>query len=193
MGCKTEEDGRASATIAASFNALKGALSRAVEWGFIESHDLKKVKIPKEDNTRIRYLSVDEEKALLQAITDRNELIRTKRDSANNHRQVRGRDEMMDLKSVRFVDHIEPIILLAMHSGLRKGELFSLEWSDINLERRYLTVKGTNAKSKKSRVIPLNETALNLLEGWRSQNPDKRYVFTNGYDDLPITDIKKHG
>ncbi|SHO56077.1 site-specific integrase [Vibrio quintilis] len=188
---KRKEDGRASATIAASFNALKGALSRAVEWGFIESHDLKKVKIPKEDNTRIRYLSVDEEKALLQAITDRNELIRTKRDSANNHRQVRGRDEMMDLKSVRFVDHIEPIILLAMHSGLRKGELFSLEWSDINLERRYLTVKGTNAKSKKSRVIPLNETALNLLEGWRSQNPDKRYVFTNGYDDLPITDIKK--
>jgi integrase len=188
---KRKEEGKAAATISYSLNTLKGALSRAVNWGLIESHDLKNVTIPKEDNTRIRYLSAGEESALLHAIAERNILIRSKRESANQHRQIRGRAELINLNQVRFVDHVEPIIILAMNSGLRKGELFSLEWSDINLDLKYLTVKGSKAKSKKNRVVPLNGTALETLVAWRKQNPEKRYVFTNGYDDQPITDIKK--
>lgn len=188
---KRKEDGRASATISASLNALKGALSRAVEWGFIEEHDLKKVKIPKEDNTRIRYLSSQELDALYQAIEKRNTLIRNQRDSANDHRKVRGNDEYLDLKTVRFVDHLEPIIVLAIQTGLRRGELLSLEWSDVNLEQKFISVRGANAKSGKGRVIPLNSTTYQLLTQWKEQSGSSRFIFPSEIPEQPISDIKK--
>jgi integrase len=188
---KRKEDGRASATISASLNTLKGALSRAVEWGFIESHDLKKVKIPKEDNTIIRYLNSQELDSLYQAIERRNTLIRNQRDSANQHRKVRGNDEYLDLKTVRYVDHLEPMITLAIQTGLRRGELFSLEWIDVNLDQKFLSVRGTNAKSKKGRIIPLNATSHQLLTEWKEQSEINRFVFPSEIPDQPISDIKK--
>lgn len=36
-------------------NTLKGALSRAVEWRIIDSHDLNKVKSLKTDNAVVRH------------------------------------------------------------------------------------------------------------------------------------------
>ncbi|MCY9869685.1 site-specific integrase [Vibrio barjaei] len=182
--------GRAPATINYSINTLKGALSRAVEWGLIESHNLTKVKTLKHDNTRIRYLSEVEEDKLLEAIYNRSELIRDKRKSANAHREARGMKLHPCLSGVRFVDYIEPIVLTAMHTGLRRGELLSLTWDDIFFPNQYLVVKGSEAKSKKTRTIPLNATVLEALREWRQQNPFCHYVFVSG-EDKPLTDIKK--
>lgn len=182
--------GRAPATINYSINTLKGALSRAVEWGMIESHNLSKVKTLKYDNTRIRYLTESEESQLLQAIFDRDQLIREKRDSANEHREIRGKDLLPCFSGVRFVDYVEPIILTAMHTGLRRGELLSLTWDDVFFPNKYLVVKAGDAKSKKARTVPLNKTAYDLLRDWRQQNPFCHYVFISG-EDKQLTDIKK--
>jgi integrase len=182
--------GRAPATINYSINTLKGALSRAVEWGLIDSHGLSKVKTLKHDNTRIRYLNSEEEDRLYGAIFDRNALIREKRLSANRHREARHKPLQPCLSAVRFVDYVEPIILTAMHTGLRRGELLSLTWDDIFFPNEYLVVKGSEAKSKKSRTIPLNGTVLEVLKDWRQQNPFCHYVFVSG-EDKPLTDIKK--
>ncbi|MGF1779041.1 tyrosine-type recombinase/integrase [Vibrio nomapromontoriensis] len=182
--------GRAPATINYSINTLKGALSRAVEWGVIESHNLTKVKVLKHDNTRIRYLSDSEEGSLLSAIFNRNELVREKRISSNKHREVRGTPLHPCLSGVRFVDYVEPIVLTAMHTGLRRGELLSLTWDDVFFPNRYLVVKASDAKSKKSRVVPLNATVLEILKEWKQQNPFCHYVFVSGVD-KPLTDIKK--
>ncbi|MDV7105348.1 site-specific integrase [Vibrio sp. TH_r3] len=182
--------GRAASTINYSINTLKGALSRAVEWGLIESHNLSKVKSIKFDNTRIRYLSPEEESRLLNAVAQRDQLIRDKRDSANRHREARGNELHPSFNGVHFVDYVEPIILTAMNTGLRRGELMSLRWEDISLDNRYLTVRGTIAKSKKSRVVPLNDTVWGVLSEWRAINPNAVYVFISG-EDKPLTDIKK--
>ncbi|MEL7293624.1 MAG: site-specific integrase [Pseudomonadota bacterium] len=155
------KQGRAPATIEYTFNRLKAALNRAVEWEFIESHNLSSVKIAKEDNTRIRYLSESEESALLSAL------------AAREAQLLAGQE------SKSYADYFMPLIILAMHTGLRKGEMLSLRWESVSFENLYLTVLSENAKSKKKRTVPLNDTAFTMLSKWRNQNPNAEYVFVH--------------
>lgn len=94
------------------------------------------------------------------------------------------------VKYVKYVDYVEPIIITAMHTGLRRGELLALRWEDVSLDNRYLTVRGSTAKSKKSRVVPLNDTVHKVLTDWRTIHPNASCVFISG-EDKPLTDIKK--
>jgi integrase len=72
------------------------------------------------------------------------------------------------------------MVLISINTGIRRGELFSLKWSDINLEHRTLTVSGTNAKSGKTRHIPLNGEAFETLKQWRTQSSrENELVFTS--------------
>ncbi|WP_281544759.1 site-specific integrase [Grimontia sp. SpTr1] len=184
------QKGRTPSTINHSVNSLKGALSRAVEWGLIDSHELSKVKTIKADNIRVRYLNESEEKRLRHAIKLRDMNARAARRSANEHREIRGYEQFPSLDDVTFVDYVEPLILLAMNTGLRRGELLSLAWSDIYFTERYLQVRGGNAKSKQGRTIPLNNEAYNALFNWREQNQKATYVF-EGKMGAPLTEVKK--
>ncbi|PFG56336.1 site-specific recombinase XerD [Vibrio sp. ES.051] len=154
--------GRAPSTIEYCVNRLRAAFNRAVEWEFIDSHNLSSVKLIKQDNTRIRYLSKEEEQRLLDSIQNRNQSIR-----ASDRTK----------KPLMFVDFLEPLVITAMNTGMRKGELQTLRWEYVSFPNRYLTIRSENAKSKKTRTIPLNDTVLNLLESWRAQNSDADYVF----------------
>ncbi|EIO5099434.1 site-specific integrase [Vibrio parahaemolyticus] len=156
--------GRAPATIEYCVNRLRAAFNRAVEWEFIDSHNLRSVKLIKQDNTRIRYLSKEEEQRLLDGIQDRNQSVR---ESDKTKAQL------------EFVDFFEPLVITAMNTGMRKGELLTLKWEHVSFPNRYLTIRSENAKSKKTRTIPLNDTVLNLFERWRAQNPDTDFVFVS--------------
>ncbi|MGF1747705.1 tyrosine-type recombinase/integrase [Vibrio cionasavignyae] len=184
---------RAPATIRYSIGRLKAAFNRAVEWDLLDGHDLGKVKVPNVDNTVVRYLSRAEESALLEAIQQRDQRIRDERTSANKFRKERSYPLYPTFDGVRFVDYFEPLIVTAMNTGLRKGELLSLTWGDVFFDERYLVVRASNAKSKKTRNVPLNDTAFNALKQWRSQTPKTRVVFISSkYDeDTAVTDIKK--
>lgn len=76
-----------------------------------------------------------------------------------------------------YADHLTPVVVLAMNTGLRKGELLALNWSDINLQARMLTVRPENAKSGKQRHVPLNIEAMTVLRTWASQVGDSGSVF----------------
>jgi len=158
---------------------LRAALSKAVEWGIVDEHPIKGVKKLKETDSepKMRYLSPEEEKRLWATLDIRDEQMRAKRDSGNEWRRERGHAEDLDLRTVAFVDHLRPIIITALHTGLRRGELFGLEWRDVDFEKRTLTVRPANAKSGKQRVIPLNTDALNCLRDWRSQSKRGDLVF----------------
>ncbi len=157
--------GRAPATITYAVNRLRAAFNRAVEWEFIDSHTLGKVKVIHQDNTRVRYLSKEEEKALLAALTSRDARLRESLASTAH--------------AGRYVDYLEPLIVMAMHTGLRRGELLTLRWEHISLPNRYLTIRSENAKSKKRRTVPLNDTVFHLLDAWRVQNPSADFVFVH--------------
>jgi integrase len=57
--------------------------------------------------------------------------------------------------------HMKPIVTLALHTGLRLGELRWQRWSDINLVDADLVV--TRPKSGRREVLPLNDTAYSVL------------------------------
>ena len=61
--------------------------------------------------------------------------------------------------------YLLPIVNLALNTGMRRGEILSLEWNKVDLERGVIYV--TNTKSASDRVIPLNESARSTLESIR--------------------------
>ncbi len=160
------KQGRAPATMTYAFNRLKAAFNRAKEWDFIDAHNLDSVRLPKVDNTVVRYLKADEEQALLAQLKARDQELRENKVHDRTIRQG------------RFIDYFEPLVLIAMNTGMRRGEMFTLKWENISFENRYLTITAENAKSKKTRTIPLNDTAYHVLLDWRQQTPDSDYVFT---------------
>lgn len=174
------KDGTSVATTNRDIAHLKAALTRAVEWRFVEAHPLARLKLLKEDKSpNVRYLSPDEEKRLNEALDQRDEAARQGRDNANEWRRDRGYDEMQDFRAVRYVDHLRPMIELALNTGIRRGELFDFEWRDVDFARRILTIRGEIAKSRHTRHVPLNSTALETLQYWREQSDGIGRVFKN--------------
>ena len=64
--------GLKASTINRVVNALRAVLTKAVEWGILETHPLSKLKVLKIDaGIKARYLSDDEEKRLYHALKER--------------------------------------------------------------------------------------------------------------------------
>jgi len=170
-------------TINRDLTVLKGAFAYAVkhrEETGLQKNPLSEVKLFKvndEESERTRYLnqhSSDEEERLFSALNAREKEIREGRESANRWRLERKYQQFTSLMHLDFVDHLKPMVLVSLHTGLRRGEIFNSRWTDINwkLDTPVLTVRGGIAKNGKSRSIPLNRTAADTLKKWMSQPQD---------------------
>ena len=49
--------------------------------------------------------------------------------------------------------HLKGIVLIALDCGLRRGEILTLTWGDVDLSRRTITVRAFNAKTARSRAV----------------------------------------
>jgi integrase len=171
--CSTETVNRDVAT-------FKAALSKAVLWGFIEKHPLEKLKLFKRDRSgKVRFLSSDEEQRLCETLISREAKIKADRDNANKWRRERGHELFTDLNQFEFADHLRPMILLSINTGLRRGEIFSLEWENVSFDHAVITIEGAYAKSGKTRHVPLNSEALHIIKSWRQQTDSVDLVFPN--------------
>lgn len=75
--------------------------------------------------------------------------------------------EEIDLVLENCPEYLYPILLTGIHTGLRKSELFRLEWSDIDFERGIITVtaKGKeHTKNYRNREIPMTEQLIDCLK-----------------------------
>lgn len=162
--------GLAPASANRNLNRLGGVMSRAVEWGVLDAHPLAKVKRLKIDmQGRVRYLSTDEELALRKAMDDREEAIRSERDNANKWRADRKKEKMIDLRSLAFADHLKPLVIVSLRTGMRQGEVFNLTWSDINFQNKVITVEGSTSKSGQTRHVPMTDEVFDVLTKWKKQ------------------------
>ncbi len=129
--------------------SLSHAFSIAVrEWEWLEDSPMRRVRKAKEPRGRVRFLSDDERERLLQAC----------------------RESQCEI--------LYTLVLLAISTGGRRGELLSLRWPDIDLERGLATVHHT--KNGERRALPLAGPALEELKARsKVRRIDTDLVFAN--------------
>ena len=132
----------------------------------------------------------EEEKRLRQALTERDDKIKAQRISANKFRQERSYKLLPDLSTNTFADYLKPIVLLATNTGMRRGEVLSLAWQNVDLTNKTLTVISESAKSGKTRHIPLNNEAYETLKSWKADSDSSGFVF-KGQDGKQLLEIRK--
>jgi len=122
------------------------------------------------DDERIRYLAPDESMRLRAALKARDDQARSGRTNANKWRATRAYALLPELGA--YSDHITPMVVLSMNTGLRQGELFSLAWSSVDMQLKTITVLASHSKGNNTRHIPLNTEALAVLQAIRSEGAD---------------------
>uniref|UniRef100_UPI00405657E7 tyrosine-type recombinase/integrase n=1 Tax=Candidatus Electronema sp. TaxID=2698783 RepID=UPI00405657E7 len=78
------------------------------------------------------------------------------------------------------------VMRLALFTGMRRGELFKLQWQDVDFERGFIHIR--EPKGGKSQKIPLNSSARELLQSIPKQGSE--YVFP-ARDGGPRKDIAR--
>jgi integrase len=84
--------------------------------------------------------------------------------------------------------YLKSLIILAVHTALRRGNLLRLRWKQVDLDARKIRVSDLT-KSNKTLEVPINDAAKSALEGMRKlalKNND--YVFA--VEKSHITDVK---
>lgn len=60
-------------------------------------------------------------------------------------------------------DHLKGFVQFAYHSGWRKGEINSLEWSDVDLAGKVIRLRPENSKTNEGRVLVLEGELLAVI------------------------------
>jgi len=74
-------------------------------------------------------------------------------------------------------EHLRPIVITALNTGMRKMEILSLKWENVDLENKLITILSTNSKSKRTKYIPINTSLKSELLRQRLKTGFNKYVF----------------
>ncbi len=104
----------------------------------------------------------------------------------NNHRlRFLTKAEWLRLQK-ELPEHVLAMATFAIATGLRQANVTGLQWANVSLKEKLAWVDSTETKSKKSISIPLNQSALSILEKENGKHPN--CVFT--YKGKPIKSVK---
>jgi integrase len=144
---------------------MRAALGKAVQWDYLEKNPLKNFELFLVENQIENYL------------TD---------------------EQMQKLLTVLRTDKNRPVCLILMlliSTGARLNEILTASWKNVSMEGRYLKVDALRSKSKHSRSIPLNDSAIWVLEQLDSKAKSEYLfpspVFAKEGKDLPFTNITR--
>ena len=140
------EDGVSPATVACDFRIMKAVATYAPELGFpsVPADLLKKVPLPRTTERPVRRVTDEEFDGLLWACKPSN---------------PRRTDNAL---------YMAPLLQLALATGMRQGELCSLEWWMVDRTAGAITLPSAITKTAKQRIIPITgraEKALDALQG----------------------------
>jgi len=131
------------ATVNRELNCLKGIFTQAIEWEkFKGDNPVKKIKLFKEDNEIVRWLTNEEIAELLKYCSE----------------------------------GIKPIVVCALNTGMRLGEILNLKWKDIDWRNKLIRVEHT--KNNRTRFIPMTEEMENTLISIL-KTPDCSFIFNH--------------
>jgi integrase len=140
----------APATVIRELNTISHCLELAQrEWGFyLPRNPAKMVRRPSAPRGRQRRLHEGEEGLILEACD-------------------RGRNRWL-----------KPLVILAIETGMRRGELVSLLWEHVDLHKRVAHLPMT--KNGTARDIPLSQRATATLQALHADRRDKRVIPMSG-------------
>ena len=139
--------GLANATINRYKSALSVVFSYACRQYNLISNPVQLIPSKREDNHRVRYLSALERKRLLEACKEAS------------------------------WPKLYLLVLIAITTGARRGELLGLKWSDIDFERQTAYVK--TSKNGQPKVLPLTDTVVKELTRYRQRQQDNSLIFNS--------------
>jgi integrase len=147
---------RAPATVRAYLCALSHVLTIASnEWNWLDHSPMSKVRKFKLPRGRVRFLSAEERTRLLTACQD-------------SHNP-----------------YLYTVVMMALATGARRGELLNLRWADVDLKRRLLTFQET--KNGETRAVPLTGSGLTVLARHSTaRRADTALVFPNRTGTRPL-------
>lgn len=164
---------RSPATVARYLAVLSHAFTIAVrEWGWVEDSPMRKMSKPREPKGRVRFLDDFERSRLLSACKN-------------------SKNSLLHL-----------IVVIALSTGMRRGEILNLSWKDLYLEDKKIILEET--KNGERRFVPLAEYVSELLTAYSKcrrldsflvfpskNNPEKSIDIRNAWEKaLQEADIK---
>jgi site-specific recombinase XerD len=142
-----------------TINRYRGTISmifqEAIRNGKAKANPARLVRLHREDNSRVRFITYPEEAVIRAVIRERCPI------------------------------H-EPELTLALETGMRRGELYSLDWDRVDLARRQLHLLKT--KNGTARVVILTAAAVSALEELQKRrNPDSPKVCLTRYGEPMVS------
>ena len=179
---RLKKDGMKSSSLNRLVTALKASINWAVKRGIADANPLFRLERLSERDIvpKVRYLSGEERERLMKALDDREAELRRARESHNQWCRERGLPSQPKTPDYGFADHLKPIIILSLTTGIRRNGILSLEWRDVNFNERTLLVRAVSSKNDKQYYVPLNNVAFEALSIWHKQSPKtspSNYVF----------------
>jgi len=165
-------------TINRELQTMRMMMNHALAQGWI-TRDIfhgSKVIVAAAEKERTRVMSEEEEQRLLAAC----ELGDRKLTYTRTHY---GKDREVTQTVNSDNPHLKAIILMAVDSGMRRGEILKLRWSDIDFEQDKINIIGSHTKTERERDAPLSFRAKLALINVRELYPTDERPF-------PLTDIK---
>jgi integrase len=144
-------------TVGHYLRCISSVMSKAVVWQVILSNPCERVEAPKKEKKQVRYLEIDEAQKIITAA-----------------------EKIKDMR-------IKAAILIFLYTGIRKGELSALEWSDIDFDAKTITIQRnmqyirkiglvTNSTKTESgeRIISMSQSLAEFLKSYKAWQAEQR-------------------
>jgi len=86
-------------------------------------------------------------------------------------------------------DYLKPILVVALTTGMRRGEILNLRWKQVDMKKRQIRVEET--KSGKNRTIPINDVLFKELLQIKQSSGKSVFIFPNPKTEKPYSEVKK--
>src|SRR5262245_13809332 len=139
--------------------------------------------------SKIFSLAVDDDDVPIT----KNPCLKVRRIKVNDERiQYLSPDEEATLlKELEHQPQTRNIVITAIYTGMRRGEIFNLRWRDVDFSREVINVIET--KTDTPRVVPMSPIILALMDELRAQSPDATrdtFVFQSEKTGGRLRDLK---
>lgn len=74
-------------------------------------------------------------------------------------------------------DHQRDVVLFALATGLRHGNVVGLQWSQVDMRRRLAWIHADQAKARRPISVPLSEVAMGVLRRRRRDHETHVFVY----------------